>query len=464
MPPCSHIPPAGFFQASLLTDNEVFSRWVARQWPLIPVNRTSHLTSALHIDLKLWHSATPLARIFIENDARGNAWKVARPQSAKDPFTLAPNAKNQIWNSITSVLPHAAAACAMFVYDEWILKKIMGIRASALAVPHAHGLVGNNTPSMLTTVGMSQKLINIFIKYHVCWHAVGQFNQGAANAAPYPTSGFVAPFICAYHSPIDRILINNLKPLSIGKEWIKRGLLDRADARLKDSTGTFRPWSKMDCLRTYYGFQLMLRKVAMVTWPRGCACRGDLIAVCAKRFDEWFPDQENSDGPDWIQAALDLPDDVFAQTALEIGSFVNRGAERIEAQAQKISRVQFEVSKNPSRPVARRNKIQPVSREATTIRKTVRKTFAAQSFQPGTEIETAFAQANRIAVDPKGHVPNQTAVTLILGAQSFSCKWSSHGSIRGYDRGWFRRLGEGHAILCSFDALRNAVIVDSIAN
>jgi len=464
MPPCCHIPPAGFFHSSLLTDTEVFSRWVAGQWPLIAVARTPHLTSALHVDLKLWQSAKPLPRKFILNDVRGNAWQVARPQLTRDPFRIAVAAKNQIWNSIHAGPPKAAPACAMLVFDQWLLRKIEAIRASALGMPGAYGLAGINRPSMLTTVGMCQKLINISTKYHVCWHVAGQFNHGAPNAAPYPNSAFIAPFICAYHSPIDSILINALRPLSLGRYWVTNGLLDRTRAKLRDSTGAFRPWSKLDCLRTYYGFQLMLRRIAMATWPKGCACMRDLIAVCAKGFEECFPDQKTGDGPDWIQAALDLPDEVAAETAVEIAALATRGAEQSKLKIHKAPRVQFFASTNLSSPISGRRNIRSPSPKASTNRKTVKKTYITQSFQPGGSIEAAFASANKIKLDSAGHVPNGTVVTLFLGAKSFECRWNAHGSILDYDRKWFGTLGAGCAISCSFDSNRNAVIVNSVTH
>jgi hypothetical protein len=123
---------------------------------------------------------------------------------------------------------------------------------------------------------------------------------------------------------LDRILLDALKQFELGR-WLKRtSLLRSADSTLRQSSdGHFRPWSKLDCLRTYYGLQLMLRKIAMNTWPHGCACAPssqEAIQACADWFNNNYGADHpcGQDQPDWIQAACDLPEVVILTTVNQL--------------------------------------------------------------------------------------------------------------------------------------------------
>ena len=94
---------------------------------------------------------------------------------------------------------------------------------------------------------------------------------------------------------------------------------------------------------------------------------------------------------------------------------------------------------------------------------TIEATYINQSFQPGVAIERRFAEVNNLELNEKGHVPNNTAVTFIVGAVPHNCRWNGYGSIKGaeYPNEWFADLGVGHLIICAFDPVANAVVVQA---
>ena len=82
----------------------------------------------------------------------------------------------------------------------------------------------------------------------------------------------------------------------------------------------WRPWSKLDCLGTYYGFQLVLRRIAMSTWPKECGCFGlsDAIQKCGDMFQEEFTKGQECQGTDWIEIAKNIPDEIIDNTIEEL--------------------------------------------------------------------------------------------------------------------------------------------------
>lgn len=119
---------------------------------------------------------------------------------------------------------------------------------------------------------MAQKILNLFLKYQACWHVGGQWDQEPGQFVNHPASARVAPFLCALHSPIDSRLLNALLGSPIGQELVRLGWMNN-QGYLQQANGVFTSWSNLDCLKTYFRFQLMLRKIAMRTWPPGCACQ-----------------------------------------------------------------------------------------------------------------------------------------------------------------------------------------------
>jgi hypothetical protein len=135
----------------------------------------------------------------------------------------------------------------------------------------------------------------------------GQWDQATGQFVNHPASARVDPFLCALHCPIDSVLLKTLLQDPIGQELIKHGLMNN-QGHLRQSNGDFDSWSKLDCLETYFRFQLMLRRIAMQTWPPGCACRypaehGNNSAAASNLPPEIF---EPGEVWDWLRRLADV--------------------------------------------------------------------------------------------------------------------------------------------------------------
>ena len=267
--PCCHAGLAGPFASQFTSDAQRFSAYVGGAASLPTGALGSELISALHVDLKLWQPARmPIGRPYRINDAFGNAWKAARPQRSRDPFKGHP-ADRAFIESLVLTLPPPPAGCVLSVFDQWIQDTIKAIRGRSL------NLAGGAAPAQpyaLSTIGMAQKILNLFLKYQACWHVGGRWDQATGQFVNHPASARVAPFLCALHSPIDSRLLKALLRTPIGQKLVNLGLMNN-QGYLRQVNGVFTSWSNLDCLRTYFWFQLMLRKIAMRTWPPGCACQ-----------------------------------------------------------------------------------------------------------------------------------------------------------------------------------------------
>jgi hypothetical protein len=271
--PCCHINPASPFSVHLQQDSRRFSAYVAGLWPLPPGANGSQMTSALHVDLKLWDPLGRLPNIHNPNHAFDNAWKAARPVLTQDLFLQNPASRPTV-RGLIAPPPLAGVqigGCAIAVFDDWILSAIQQIKGIATGLPGYAAALAAGSPPALSTVGMAQKLVNIYLKYNVCWHAGGIYNPAAQGFVANPAAAFVAPYLCALHCPIDSILLGKIRSLPLGAWMHKRGYMAN-NSYLYQLNGQALPWSKLDCLGAYYRFQQLLRLLAMRTWPHGCAC------------------------------------------------------------------------------------------------------------------------------------------------------------------------------------------------
>lgn len=328
--PCCHIPNPNnpTFPPSLQPDAERFARYVGGA----PLNQIGNLdpptvlTSALHLEMKLWN---PTRFAWYVNDALRNSWGVmsnrtTAPQGQYPRFAQT----DQSYAFGRIMLPDALFNCRFTQFDEWLLNQIDTLRTAGLGragIPIWRPN-GRNKPPELGTRGLSQKLVNMSLKYELCWQVAGQWVDTRFLGYAQRRIANMYQFLCPLHAPIDRILLRAIVGLPLG-EWLikKKKLLRRSGDLRQSSDGQFRSWSKLDCLRTYYGLQLMLRRIAMETWPKGCACDGsasDAIKRCADWFEEAFGKcySPNKVGPDWIKASCELPDEVIKQTLDEMRS------------------------------------------------------------------------------------------------------------------------------------------------
>jgi hypothetical protein len=243
--------------------------------------------------------------------------------AAKYPrFTHAEKCK--VFLGLCSSFPRRSG-CALVEYDQWILLKIQDLRLGGLC--HAglhHPWMPPGKPPELGTIGLAQKLINIYVKYEFCWQIAGQWPALGRYVSPFSPQDF----LCALHAPIDNgVIVSLVKNYSVG-QYLKNkkrlrcyGNPPKEQSYIRQSSDNgWRPWSKLDCLRTYYGFQLVLRRIAMRTWPKECGCFGlsDAIQKCGDMFQEEFSKGQECQGPDWIEIAKDIPDDIIDSTIKEL--------------------------------------------------------------------------------------------------------------------------------------------------
>jgi len=322
--PCCHIPPP--VPTSLVPDAERFSKYVGGA-PLAvvgPAPASTHLTSGLHLEMKLWEATN---YTYQPNEAELNAWRVmSRRTTAPDRIfpRHTEQQKNLIFSKIINFSP-ISKNCNLSPFDECLLNLITQLQHGALVM---HGIGGwapvpaNPKPPELGTIGLAQKLINIYFKYEICWQLAGQW-IGGGFIAYHPSIPVLKNYLCALHAPIDRILLEEINNLPLGN-YLRNNRLLRNGANLTQANGVPRPWSKLDCLRTYYGLQLILRRVAMNTWPQGCACNSldrESAAASANRLTKECADWYNSKygsgdevNVDWINIVNDIPQEIIDET------------------------------------------------------------------------------------------------------------------------------------------------------
>ena len=320
-PPCCQIPPgpAGYFLESITQDAQYFSQYVGNGRPNGIVQRAQYLTSALHLEMKLWIPNGELPSRYIQNVARYNSWEAMRQRDWINTF--AANGYNHLFDNIDFHFP-TRTACALLEYDEWLLKTIRYLNAEGLRAPNAISAAGALTPTTLATIGHAQKALNIYVKYQFCWQRVGPWIMGTFKP-PYQAPINPNAFLCALHAPIDRQLLKALRTYEIGSFLDQKGLLS-GENLLQSSDGMARPWSKLICLRTYYGFQLVMRAIALATWEPQCACIRNSIQECRTWFEKTFPEGQQIVGPDWLEIACQIPSRVIEETLAQLEDQENK--------------------------------------------------------------------------------------------------------------------------------------------
>lgn len=352
--PCCQIPNQNnpVFPPRLVTDAQIFSKYVGGM-PLAEIGPPAELTvctSALHLEMKLWDPTTFSWEV---NNAERNSWSVMSNRttapSAEFPRFEAEE-KNRIYAGFN--LDKRNGSCALIPYDEWGLETILNLRIQGLAhasLQHPWNPVVHPRPPELATIGLAQKLINIYLKYELCWQVAGRLeNNGFVVYAPRRVPN-LTHYLCALHAPIDAILLVELLKTQFGKHLSQEGLLNprgNSPQIIQSADGLARAWSKLDCLRTYYGLQLMLRRIAMNTWTAGCACgggpKGDpdvaakaLTVACAKWFEKKYGEKHRcgQGQTDWVKAACELPEQVIQETIKELRSKPNGEARSAQSKA-----------------------------------------------------------------------------------------------------------------------------------
>lgn len=129
----------------------------------------------------------------------------------------------------------------------------------------------------------------MYYEYQLCWDLTKRPEALKAKSPREDLRNWL-PFL---HAPLHVSFLGKLELLPLGlwltqKEYLRKGKIRDG---LEDK---FFTWWKMDSLRTYYGIQLMLRRMAMNTWPSEIsekALQNDLV-LAKDAFEENFPGQE----------------------------------------------------------------------------------------------------------------------------------------------------------------------------
>ena len=296
----------------LFGDASVFSQYVGSRIPAGAAALPAVLTGALHAEMRLWPPRGPLPRKYQINDENLNAWRAMTSMGVErtfdEPVPISPYARLLV----------PGPQCAIAIYDKWLLDHLIALREIGRGQPGAIIPNRHQKPSQLATCGLAQKLINIYIKYIHCWEIAGQYNLATGAYDPFAANPTTLDFSCALHAPIDNEIIIALAVTPLGHYLKQRRLItiNGRNGRLVQADGSPNPWTKLDCLRTYFGFELILRRLAMHSWPKNCGCTspGEAVAISGDWFEKKYADDPILDGPDWIRVAQEIPDDIFEQT------------------------------------------------------------------------------------------------------------------------------------------------------
>lgn len=217
--------------------------------------------SALGIEMHFWcPPKTSLPKRYHINDIEHNAWHAMQQMGIKGTFPLSERSK--IFRYLRDTFPSLPAdSCEHVVFDRWFQRAADHLRKTGLGQPSARGASQAYKPSTLATLGLAQKLINIYLKYVFCWAVAGRYSDGAFSSCVIIPN--ITDFTFALHAPIDRILLNSLKSTKLGQKWSDEGFLDKNTSRIKNANGEWAPWSKLDCWDSYWRFQQDLRACAL---------------------------------------------------------------------------------------------------------------------------------------------------------------------------------------------------------
>jgi hypothetical protein len=203
--------------------------------------------------MHLWQVPNkPLPKFYHTNDAAYNAYVAA------SPVRLGTIERKPVWKASLPIVsmqpPIENGDSLMSAFDQWWTHNLNTLMAYAKSAVSTSGRI-----NALSNVGTAQKFLNIFLKYHFCWNVSGIFPDGVK---PYP---WVKKFACAFHAPIDSILLKNIlrypavqqlnreSMRHFGWPWIEHGgyITDRSCNKVT--------WTTLDCIDTYWDIQILLR-------------------------------------------------------------------------------------------------------------------------------------------------------------------------------------------------------------
>jgi hypothetical protein len=329
-------------EASFEHDAQLYSKYVGGAYPVPSLRHARTLVSGLHVEMKLW-SATATSEKAIHspsswriNDAGHNAWMTVL-RGATSPSmkrcSYDETDRGRLIGSLRSALrANDFSEDPFLMYDEWLLEILLKIREQAWlreGQTEPRRIINlEDKPKPLTRIGQVQELVNVYVKHEACWQAAGhwQKNPHPGQFAAHTEEYTIGETVWALHAPLDQGLLDALAQFALGRHLIDRGLLQQTDDGV-----LFRPhatvqtcwWYQLDCLQSYYAFQLILRQLAMLSWPaEWCS---NHIRQCHALYGRLFGIKRGPyEGPDWWQVALNIPPDVLQTTLDQLATMEDR--------------------------------------------------------------------------------------------------------------------------------------------
>ena len=293
----------GNFALSLQYDAWDFSRYVAGKYRARPSRLCKYLTSALHLELKLGRANLELPSRYLPNEVEHNVWTAMSnrttliPESAKDLSSD----KDSIFKQLREASRNPSGYESKD-YDLNHLKVLCELREKGLAYYPQWAEKPPWRPPAMGTIGLSQRLVNMFYQYEFCW----DLTYRPSSVSSPPSSEDMINWLPFLHAPLHVSFIGALEKLPLGfwltqKEYIRKG-------KIRDSLeNKFVTWWKMDSLRTYFGIQLLLRRIAMNTWHPKITEERIQAAIFETKsaFDQTFPEKQCKTH-DWVKLACDF--------------------------------------------------------------------------------------------------------------------------------------------------------------
>jgi len=123
----------GDFAQSLLNDCRDYARHIAGKFRPRPATLTNHLSSALHLEMKLSKPKAELPNRYLPNDLEYNTWKAManRTTHMPDDEKILKEAKDEIFHRIRNVLP-STENCEAHDFDRKILTLLSELRDQGL--------------------------------------------------------------------------------------------------------------------------------------------------------------------------------------------------------------------------------------------------------------------------------------------------------------------------------------------
>ena len=293
----------GEFAQSMQYDAWEFTRFVAGKHRARPSRLTQYLASGLHLEMKLGRANIGLPSRYLPNNVEHNVWLAMSNRT-----TLIPVAEKDLSGEKDNIFaqlresPSIPQGYEAQDYDLNHLKLLIDLKKKGLAYFPNWASKPPWRPPELGTIGLCQRLANMFYEYEFCW----DMTQRPAVVASPPPKEDLRNWLPFLHAPLHISFLGVLEKLPIGLWLIQKEYLRKEKLRdtLEDK---FVTWWKMDSLRTYYGIQLLFRRIAMNTWLPEITDKAieAVITKAKSAFEETFSETRNKKH-DWLDLAADF--------------------------------------------------------------------------------------------------------------------------------------------------------------